>query len=232
MTLDSIRNSCDVYPDYADKMECLATLALELLVCRSEWGVWEWRARGVIASNSPHVTRTHHSTTLTQDPLPRYRNSPGNDPQIRNMFRGNLYLLRMSMTENDMNWLLNFHWIGLFGCVEGLFPAWCGGNSWQLFYCRQQTLGTTPIPANTLQRDHIWQDHCCNEGNVWRGVFSKWSLSLGMGMTREGHQSLEESNQSWRVGGHNQRYLSSTSWWGKHRAPNICTLFCCWKSVA
>ena len=43
------------------------------------------------------------------------------------------------------------------------------------------------------------------------GLFSKLSLSLGMGMTREGHQSLEESNQSWRVGGHNQRYLSSTS---------------------
>ena len=181
VTLDSIRNSCDVYPDYADKMECLATLALELLVCRSEWGVWEWRARGVIASNSPHVTRTHHSTTLTQDPLPRYRNSPGNDPQIRNMFRGNLYLLRMSMTENDMNWLLNFHWIGLFGCVEGLFPAWCGGNSWQLFYCRQQTLGTTPIPANTLQRDHIWQDHCCNEGNVWRGCFLNCLCLWGWG---------------------------------------------------
>ena len=53
--------------------------------------VWEWRCGGVIASNSPHVTRTHHSTTLTQEPAPRYRNSPGNDPQIRNIFYHNLY---------------------------------------------------------------------------------------------------------------------------------------------
>ena len=45
----------------------------------------------MIASNSPHVTRTHHSTTLTQEPAPRYRNSPGNDPQIRNIFYHNLY---------------------------------------------------------------------------------------------------------------------------------------------
>ena len=41
-----------------------------------------------------------------------------------------------------------------------------------------------------------------------------------MGMTWDGHQSLEDSNQSWREPRQNQCCSSSTWWWGKPRSPS------------
>ena len=106
-TQDSPKPYCSRDPKYKKSADLhvfvLSVVGLRI-VGLSE-AVWEWRGWGVIASNSPHVTRTHHSTTLTQDAAPRYRkpNWPRNISWFTN--QNNEPISRILFPLNKIVWL-------------------------------------------------------------------------------------------------------------------------------